>query len=76
MGLSKLWAKDGNGYNGFVYSHIKTIYYNWKDKKLLSDFLSDLTSNGRITKVEVVKELPSDASENSTTVYLLEEDSV
>ena len=75
MSLSKLWAKDENGYNGFVFSHVKTIYYNCKEKILLSDFLSALTSNGEITEVKLVDELPSDASENNTTIYLLRDSS-
>ena len=42
MGLSKLWAKDSDGSRGFVFSHVKTIYYNWAQKKLLSTKLDEI----------------------------------
>ena len=42
MGLSKLWAKGPDGSRGFVFSHVKTIYYNWAQKKLLSTKLDEI----------------------------------
>lgn len=35
MGMSKLWGKDSAGARGFVFSHVKTIYYNWSQKNYL-----------------------------------------
>lgn len=42
MGLSKLWGKDSSGARGFVFSHVKSIYYNWSQKKLLSTKLDEI----------------------------------
>lgn len=42
MGLPKLWGKDSDGSRGFVFSHVKTIYYNWAQKKLLSTKLDEI----------------------------------
>ena len=42
MGLSKLWGKDSSGDRGFVFSHVKSIYYNWSQKKLLSTKLDEI----------------------------------
>lgn len=46
MGLPKLWgnAPDGSGH-GFVYSHVKSIYYNWAQKKLLSTKLDEIDTS-------------------------------
>lgn len=44
MGLTKLWGKDSNESHGFAFSHIKTIYYNWTQKKLLSTKLDEMDS--------------------------------
>ena len=41
MGLPKLWGKDSDGNHGFIFSHVKTIYYNWSQKKLLKDKLDE-----------------------------------
>ncbi len=42
MGLPKLWGKDSDGNHGFIFSHVKTIYYNWSQKKLLKDKLDEM----------------------------------
>ena len=42
MGLSKLWGKDSSGAHGFVFSHIKAIYYNFSQNKLLSTKLDEM----------------------------------
>lgn len=42
MGLSKLWGKDSSGARGFVFSHVKSIYYNWSQRKLLSTKLDEI----------------------------------
>ena len=42
MGLPKLWGKNSDGTKGFVFSHIKTIYYNYAQKKLLSTKLDEI----------------------------------
>lgn len=39
MGMPKLWGKDNGGAQGFVFSHVKTIYYNWAQRILLKDKL-------------------------------------
>ena len=55
MGLPKLWGKDSSGNHGFAFSHVKTIYYNWSSKKLLSTKLSemDTATNNRILKSDI-----------------------
>ena len=43
MGIPKLWGrKPGGVERGFVYSHVLTTYYNWKNKVLLKDKLDDM----------------------------------
>lgn len=37
-----LWGKNKDGKDGFVVSHVKQIYYDWKSKKMLSDKLDDM----------------------------------
>lgn len=63
MGLSKLWGKDSTGARGFVFSHVKTIYYNWKDKKLLSTKLDeidkDISSLNSRTEKAIISEVIS-----------------
>lgn len=61
MGLSKLWGKDSTGAHGFVFSHIKTIYYNWAQKKLLSTKLDEMDSDTE-SRLEKSKALDDYAS--------------
>lgn len=61
MGLSKLWGKDSTGAHGFVFSHIKTIYYNWAQKKLLSTKLDEMDSDTE-SRLEKSKTLDDYAS--------------
>lgn len=60
MGLSKLWGKDSSGARGFVFSHVKSIYYNWSQKKLLStkmdeidESINSLNSSMNVTDVQI-----------------------
>lgn len=61
MGLSKLWGKDSTGAHGFVFSHIKTIYYNWAQKKLLSTKLDemDTATSARLEKSKTLDDYAS-----------------
>lgn len=61
MGLSKLWGKDSTGAHGFVFSHIKTIYYNWAQKKLLSTKLDemDTATSARLEKSKTLDDYDS-----------------
>lgn len=61
MGLSKLWGKDSAGEHGFVFSHIKTIYYNWAQKKLLSTKLDEMDTDTE-SRLEKSKTLDDYAS--------------
>lgn len=49
MGLSKLWGKDSSGAHGFVFSHIKAIYYNFSQNKLLSTKLDEMDAKDTAT---------------------------
>ena len=72
MGLSKLWGKDSSGNRGFVFSHIKTIYYNWAQKKLLSTKLDEMDSatNGKIDKTSIVQVESTSQTNVPSSAYL------
>ena len=72
MGISKLWGKDSSGNRGFVFSHIKTIYYNWAQKKLLSTKLDEMDSatNGKIDKTSIVQVESTSQTNVPSSAYL------
>lgn len=53
--IPKLWAKTIGGGRGFVISHVKAIYYDWKNKKLLKDKLDEMdkATEGKVAKSDI-----------------------
>lgn len=47
MSLPKLWGNRDNrkGDHGFVYSHIQTVFYNYKDGKMLNEKLGEMDTS-------------------------------
>ena len=74
MGLAKLWGKDSSGARGFVFSHVKSIYYNWSQKKLLSTKLDEIdksiSSLNSSKKWELLGTAQGDGTGNGTSVNI------
>ena len=60
MGLPKLWGKDSSGAKGFIFAHVKTVYYNWSQKKLLSTKLDEMDAS-------IDKKAPKSHASSATT---------
>ena len=63
MGMPKLWGKDKDGNRGFLFSHVKTIYYNWASKILLS---TKLDAMDVLIEEKVAKAMMSNQQVNAT----------
>lgn len=63
MGMPKLWGKDKDGNRGFLFSHVKTIYYNWASKILLSTKLDEMDA---LIDAKIAKAMMSNQQVNST----------
>lgn len=63
MGIPKLWGKDKDGNRGFLFSHVKTIYYNWASKILLSTKLDEMDA---LIDAKIAKAMMSNQQVNST----------
>lgn len=63
MGMPKLWGKDKDGNRGFLFSHVKTIYYNWASKILLSTKLDEMDA---LIEEKVAKAMMSNQQVNAT----------
>lgn len=69
MGLPKLWGKDKSGSQGFVFSHVKTIYYNWASKILLKTKLDEMDAliDAKIAKAMMSNQQVNDANKVPTS---------
>lgn len=69
MGMLKLWGKDKDGNKGFVFSHVKTIYYNWASKILLSTKLDEMDKliDEKIAKAMMANQQVNDANKVPTS---------
>lgn len=69
MGIPKLWGKDKSGNRGFVFSHVKTIYYNWASKILLKTKLDEMDAliDAKIAKAMMSNQQINDANKVPTS---------
>lgn len=63
MGIPKIWGKDKDGNRGFLFSHVKTIYYNWASKILLSTKLDEMDA---LIDAKIAKAMMSNQQVNAT----------
>lgn len=72
MGLPKLWGKDKSGSQGFVFSHVKTIYYNWASKILLKTKLDEMDAfiDTKIAKAMMSNQQVNDVNKVPTSALV------